>query len=322
MSFDNIINRTDADPLIPVEVSREIIQNIGTNPLLSVARRLPDLSTKQRRMPMFGSSPLAYFVAAGGGLKQTTDLDWTNKYIEAEEIAVIVPVPEDVLDDADYDIWGEARPHIVAAFNKVIFQAVVYGTNIPASWSTNMGGAGLVAIATAAGNVASIADFADLYEAILGETDAGTDGQVMLLEADGYMATAHIADVSMRGKLRNCRDADGNPIFTRSMQDTSRYELDGAPIYFPTDGSVDGASALDIAGQWSELVYAVRQDMTFKLFTEGVVTDATGQVIYNLMQQDMVAMRVVMRLGFALPNPKTGLNENDATRCPFSILTA
>ena len=64
--------------------------------------------------------------------------DRTNKYIEAEEIAVIVPVPEDA-DDADYDIWGEARPHIVAAFNKVTFQAVVYGTNIPVLSTTWVG---------------------------------------------------------------------------------------------------------------------------------------------------------------------------------------
>jgi hypothetical protein len=319
-----MITRSGADALIPVEVSREIIKNVpGTNPLMQLARRLPNLSAAQRRMPMFGSSPYAYFVSAGGGLKQTTEVDWTNKYIDAEEIAVIVPVPQDVIDDADYDIWGEVRPQLEAAFGKTIFAAVAYGTNIPATWTTNLGGAGLVAVATTAGNVASIASFTDLYEAIMGESaDGAADGQLMLLEADGYMATGHIAAIPLRGRLRNVRSTDGVPLFTRAMQDATRYELDGAPIYFPTDGSVDSSQALDIAGQWDQLVYAMRQDITYQIFTEGVVTDAEGKIVYNLMQQDMVALRAVMRIGFALPNPPNAIQTTAASRCAFSLLTA
>ena len=324
MPYDSIITRSGADALIPVEVARDIIQNVpGSNPIMQLARQLPNLSAAQRRMPMFGSSPYAYFVSAGGGLKQTADVDWTNKYIDAEEIAVIVPIPQDVIDDATYDIWGEVKPQLIAAFGRTIYGAVAYGTNIPASWSTNLGGGGLVAIATTAGNVASAAAFTDLYEAILGESGEGeADGQLMLLEADGYMATGHVAAISLRGRLRNVRATDGVPIFTRAAQDATLYELDGAPIYFPTDGSVLAASALDIAGQWDQLVYAMRQDISYQIFTEGVITDAGGGIVYNLMQQDMVALRAVMRLGFALPNPPNAMNTDDDTRCPFSLLTA
>ena len=324
MSFEHITGRTAVDALIPVEVSREIIKSASTmNPLMQLARRLPNLSAAQRRMPMFGSSPIAYIVTGDTGLKQTTEVDWTNKYIDAEEVAVILPIPLAVAADTDYDIIGEAKPEIEKAFGRAIFAAVAYGTNIPATWTTNLGGAGIVNVATTAGNVASIAGFADLYEAIAGESADGVgDGLLMLLEADGFMATGHVAAVSMRGRLRNCRDADGNPIFSRSLQDTTRYELDGAPIYFPTDGSVTAASGLDIAGQWDQLVYAMRQDMTYQVFTEGVITDASGHVVLNLMQQDSAALRCVMRLGFALPNPPNPMNTTDATRCPFCILTA
>jgi hypothetical protein len=53
-----------------------------------------------------------------------------------------------------------------------------------------------------------------------------------------------------------------------------------------------------------------------------VIQDAAGNIIYNLAQQDMVALRAVVRLGFALLNPISRMNPNPVTRYPFSILTA
>jgi HK97 family phage major capsid protein len=329
MPFNNVIDRTDAGALIPQEVSNEILQSVTeTNPLLSLARRLPNMASNQRRMPVLNALATAYFVSGDTGLKQTTEMNWANRFIDAEELAVIVPIPEAVLDDANYDIWGEVKPELVTALNVAIFQAVVYGTNIPASWTVNLNGqAGIVAGATAAGHVASIAAFVaaggDLYDAIMSESAAGlSNGLLMFLEADGYMANGHIADLSLRGRLRGLRDSNGQPIFTRSIQDTSRYELDGESIFFPRDGSVVGANALDIAGDWTQLVYAMRQDITYKILDQAVIQDAAGNIIYNLAQQDMVALRAVVRLGFALPNPINRVNQNAATRYPFSILTA
>ena len=324
MAYTDLINSTDADPLIPQETSREIITNLEDNFwLLDMARRLPPLSTSQLRMPVLSALATAYFVTGDTGLKQTTDVAWENKYVDAEEIAAIVPIPTSVLDDAEYDIWAEVRPQLEAAFSKTIAAAVLYGTNIPATWTTNLGAAGLVAVATAASQNPSIAAFADEYEAILGESAAGAaDGQLMLIEADGFMATGHVGHVSMRGRLRNARDADGHPIFTGMPQDPTRYALDGSPIAFPLDGSIDSSEALLISGDWTKLVYAIRQDMTFSLSTEGVITDAGGNIVYNLFQQDMVALRAVMRLGFALPNPINQMEETEGSRCPFAILTA
>jgi hypothetical protein len=66
----------------------------------------------------------------------------------------------------------------------------------------------------------------------------------------------------------------------------------------------------------------MRQDMTYMISRESVITDAAGKVVVNLFQQDMVALRAVMRLGFALPNPINAMNETAATRYPFAVLTA
>jgi len=51
-----------------------------------------------------------------------------------------------------------------------------------------------------------------------------------------------------------------------------------------------------------------------------VIDDGAGNILFNLAQQDMVALRVVMRLGWALPNPVNRVNPNAATRYPFAIL--
>jgi HK97 family phage major capsid protein len=227
-----------------------------------------------------------------------------------------------VFDDASFDIWAEVKPSLVEAFNKAICAAVLYGTNIPASWTTNLGAAGIVAGATAASQTISAAAYTDLYEAILGEDQAGTDGLFMLVEADGYGVTGNIAHMSMKGKLRNTRDALGDPIFKANMQSLSQYDLDGTPIFFPTDGSITAASSLLISGQWDQLVYAMRQDLTYKVLDQAVIQDGAGNIVYNLAQQDMVALRAVMRLGFALPNPINRMNETTATRFPFAVLTA
>ena len=321
MAYSSVISRTDAAALIPQEVSNEIVAAVPqASAVMGLARQLSGMSTSQRRMPVMSALATAYFVTGDTGLKQTSEVSWENKYIDAEELAVIVPIPEAVLDDADFDIWGEVRPSLVEAFGIAIDAAVLYGTNIPASWTTNLGAAGLIAGIAAASQNVSLAAYTDMYEAILGETAAGTTGLFGLVEEDGFMVTGSIAHLTMKRKLRNVRDANGGLIFSTNMQQAGQYLLDGAPILFPTNGAISETYLL-ISGQWNQLVYAMRQDITYKILTEAVIQDAAGNIIYNLAQQDMIALRAVMRLGFALPNPINRVQTTEASRFPFAYMT-
>lgn len=324
MPYNSIVDRTDVGALIPEEVSRQIIQNVPErSAIMQLGRRLPNMSRKQHRLPVLSALPTAYFVDGDSGMKQTTEMAWANKYIYAEELACIVPIPEAVLDDADYPIWEEVRPRTEEAIGVAFDAAVIHGTNAPANWPDD-----LATAAAAAGNSVDlstqIAAGEDLYDVELGE-----NGVISKIEADGFMATGHVAAMSMRGKLRGVREKvyDGSstanlglPIFTRSMQDSTRYELDGAPIYFPKNGAINAASVLQVSGDWDQLVYSIRQDITFKILTEAVIQDGAGNIIYNLAQQDMVALRVVIRLGWQVPNPINRLQETEASRYPFAIL--
>lgn len=319
-----MITRDDIASLIPEETSSEIFKSVVENSaILSLGRKLQNMARGSRRMSVMSALPFAYFVDGTPGdapsdntvgMKQTTTAEWANKYIYAEEIAVIAPIAISSLEDSEYDIFGELKPYIAEAFGAVIDAAVIHGTNAPASWPTN-----IVAAATAAGNVVDESTHAgDLYDEIMGST-----GVISLLEQDGYFPTGAIGAVSMRGKLRGLRDDSGagQPIFRTGMQGSTGYTLDGFPMKFPLNGALNATVLSLIVGDWTKLVYSIRTDMTYKVLDQAVIQDPTTQaIIYNLAQQDMVALRCYMRLGWQVPNPVNRIQPTEANRYPFSIL--
>lgn len=309
----NIIDRTGAESLIPVQESNEIIQGIITqSAVLQRGRKLPNMTSKQYKMPVLDMLPIAYFVNGDSGQKKTTKMAWDKKFIIAEEIAVIVPIPEAVLDDSEYDIWAETKPRIIEAFGKKIDGAILFGDDKPASWRADV-----VTTANTAKSVVTLGAGDNLYDKIMGE-----EGSIALIENSGYFVNGHMADISMRAKLRGLKNANGDPLFKSDMQSGTTYSLDGSPMNFPNNGSFDKSKALMISGDFSQLVYSIRQDITFKLFTEGVVQNTNGSIAYNLMQNDMVALRAVMRLGWEIPNPINSIQKDKTKRCPFAVLKA
>lgn len=309
----SLIDRTGAESLIPVQEANEIIQGtITQSAVLSRGRKLANMTSKQYKVPVLDMLPIAYFVNGDTGQKKTSKMAWDKKFIVAEEIAVIVPIPEAVLNDSEYDIWAEVKPRITEAFGKVIDGAILFDAEKPSTWRD-----GLVATATKAGTVVTLNTQDDLFDKIMAE-----DGVIAKVEDCGYFVNGHMADISMRAKLRGLKDNNGQPLFKSDMQGSTSYALDGSPINFPNNGAFDKSKALMISGDFSQLVYSIRQDITFKLFTEGVVQNTDGSIAYNLMQNDMVALRAVMRLGWEIPNPINALKTDKAKRCPFAIMKA
>ncbi len=319
------IPRSGAEALMPEEFQREIIEHTPEmSAVMGLANRAPNMSRQQRRIPVLSVLPMAYFVSPGPtartdqsdiNFKRTTRMLWENKYLDAEELAVIVAIPENVLDDADYDIWAQVRPKLLEAFGVAFDQAVFYGINAPAIWPDN-----IVTAAMAADNFVPIGSTGDLYDDIMSE-----NGIIAKVEEDGFMVNGHVSAMTMRGRLRGLRDADGNPIFKalakEGVQGATRYELDGEPMVFPRNGSVDPARSLLISGDWSQLVYAMRKDVTWKILTEAVIQDPiTGDILYNLPQMDMVAIRAVMRIAWQVPNPINRLQPDEDERYPFAVL--
>lgn len=311
---DTSITRSNAEALIPVQESHEIIQGVvEQSTVLQRGRRLANMTAAQYKMPVLDLLPVAYFVNGEGGSakKKLTTMAWDKKVIYAEEIAVIVPISEAVLDDADYDIWGEVRPRLIEAFGQKIDGAILFGQDKPQTWRDDV-----VTTATDAGAIVTLGS--DLYDSILGE-----GGVIAKVEESSYFVNGHMADITMRAKLRGLKDTTGQPVFKSDMQTGTTYTLDGSPMSFPRNGAFDRSKALMISGDFSQLAYSIRQDITFKIFDQGVIQDpATGDILYNLMQNDMVALRAVMRLGWEIPNPINAMVPDKIKRCPFAILTS
>ena len=307
-----MIQRTDLGGLIPEPVSREIMQGaVENSAVLRIGRRLPNMTAKTQSINVLDMLPMAYWVDGDTGYKETASMAWGKKKLYAEELAVIIPIPEAVLDDSNYDIWGEVRPRLVEAMGKRIDEAILFGIGKPSTWRKSV-----LDTAKDAGAIVTQqtgAD-ADLYQELV-----GVDGLIAKVEENGYFVSNILSAISMRAQLRGLVDKNGQPIFSSAMQQSANYALDGTPLDFPMNGAWDPTEALMIAGDFKELVFSIRQDVTFKLLTEATIVDPSSkQVVYSLAQQDMVALRAVMRLGWEIPNPVSAYPETLGIYSPFA----
>ena len=122
------IERDNLAGLIPEPVSREIFQGVvESSSVLKVGRRLPNMTSQTQSINVLDMLPIAYWVNGDMGFKQTAAQAWEKKTLHAGELAVIVPIPEAVLADSNYDIWGEVKPRIVEAMGRRIDEAILFG---------------------------------------------------------------------------------------------------------------------------------------------------------------------------------------------------
>ena len=307
----NIINRENAEALIREQIVDAIAQDVPkSSSFMAMAKKLPNMTSKQTRIRVLDFLPTAYWVNGDTGMKQTSKQAWDNVWLTAAELAVIVPITEAVLDDSEFDIMGEVTPRVIEAIGQRVDSAIIFGENRPAEWQND-----IITLARQAGNNVSLGSNPNYYDKILCE-----DGVFAKVEDDGYSVSGVIASTNMKAKLRGIKDSTGQPIFVKSMQDATSYALDGTPMQFPVNGAFNKSIAQLVAGDFSQAVYSIRQDITTKILTEGVIQDPINkEIVYNLAQQDMIALRVVFRIGWALPNPATRMDE-DRVGCPFAYL--
>ena len=322
MTYNAIIDRTEAGPLIPEDAAHEIITaTVEKSFALSTFDRVP-MSRKQRRLPILDRKPIAYFVNGDTGLKQTSDAKWDNLFLNAEELAVLVPIPDMLFDDTDYDLWSLLKPQITEAMGAKIDDAILFGTGKPTLWPD-----GILVAATAAGNVATGAVASATHD-VFDDLNAA----LMLLENDGYEPDAWLLRQTMRGVMRNARDGNRGFLYPNAGPSNSGaqsgkwagevWNIPAKVSKMGLSGFASGAAnALAFAFDTSMFKLAVRDDINMRVFDQGVISDASGVVLLNLMQADSKVLRVTFRLAWVAANPVTLQQPSRAASYPAAVLT-
>ena len=322
MPYNSISTRATpgTGPLIPEDVQRSIVQSIEEKS--AALRLMPHVRMKraQQRIPVMSQLPVAYWITGANldardiGMKQTTNLLWDNVYLNAEEIAVIVPISKNLLSDMDYDFWSQVKPKVTEAFGVALDEAIFFGVNAPTTFPPS-----IVSGANSAGNLViagtSTVDYLD-----------DINSAMATVEADGFDVTGFWARRQVKAKLRGLRDTTKGLLYypdTAPTESPNTGTLYGEPIVFSNaglSGFATGATGYSmIGGQWDQSMLAIREDIDMEMFDTGVITDngAPPVIIYNLLQQDMVALRVTARFAWAIPNPVNRQQPTKASRYPF-----
>lgn len=284
------ISRSEVATLIEDAYSQTLLASAAANSVALSAFPKVNMGTKTVNMPVLATLPEAGWVSesatAPEGVKPTSEVTWANKTLVAEELAVIIPVHENVIDDATVAILDEVATLGGSAIGKKLDQAVIFGTQKPASWTS----AALLPAATAASqvvaNVDGTANESDLWGA--------TNKVAQKIAEAGYDPDTFISGLGLRYRLANLRNADGDRAFVNES-------FGGFNTYFSRNGAWDGASAEAILVDSSRVRIGVRQDITVKFLDQATV----GGI--NLAERDMVALRIKARFAYVLGNGTTSL---------------
>lgn len=293
------ITRAEVASLIGEEYGPYVLRSATAGSTALSLYPTVNMGTKVNHLPVLATLPTAGWVGdtTNADVKPTSKATWENRTLVAEEIAVIVPIHENTLDDATEDILQEIAAVGGQAIGKALDEAVFFGTNKPTTWQSP----DLLAAATAAGQVVQVSATPgpdDLYGAFI---QAGRD-----LAATGFSVNSLAGTDSIRFDLANLRGSDGHLVL-------SGDGLTGfGQTAYNANGAWDPAEAVGIVADRNRIRIGIRQDVTVKLLTEATITG-----LGNLAELDMVALRFKARYAYVLG---TGATSRGANQTPVSAV--
>lgn len=328
------VTRSDVHSIVlPDEVSETLLrgsveasyvaQQVDTRPMTANRFQLTEAEVGDANV---------FWVGEGG--RKTTDAPamtgktWT---VDAAEVAVIIPIDENVYEDATVDLFELYQDKIETAFARKLDKAMLFGgADWPADWNAPTGpadGSIFEVVKTAGGIFEEDADptDAELLDLITGTGATTPDGALQFVEDHGYDPNAGLTAVKFRARLRNLKDADGRYIYGDAVSAGVPASVFGLPMSFvPTRGGrIDPAKAYMFVGSWDQAVLGTRQGIRYKVFDQGVITDGAGNVTYSLMENDMIALRMTARVGFKVIADDTADGETvgASSEVPFATVS-
>lgn len=295
------ISRSEVASLISESYANDLLASAVASSTVLSAFPTISMGSKTTHMPVLATLPEASWVGESAtdasGVKPTSEVTWADRTLVAEEIAVIIPVHENVVDDATVAILEEIALAGGTAIGKRLDQAVLFGIQKPASWTSPA----LLQAAVAAGqvtqNVSGNANAADLWGA--------TNQAAQAVAEAGFIPDTFLGPLGMRYRLANLRNADGNLAFQGDS-------FAGFNTHFNRNGAWDQMSAEGFVVDSSRVKIGVRQDITVKFLDQATV----GGI--NLAERDMVALRIKARFAYVLGEGATSLGSG---KTPVAAIT-
>lgn len=270
--------------------------------VLGKGTRLPNMTGKDMEMDILSNLPIAYWAGADTAKRNITSLALKGKRIHAEELNVIIPISKNSIADSNVDLEKIIKERSAEAIAKKLDMAIITGAGKPAGFRE-----GLIPSCVNYGAKVSIDPTAKVpfYDAI--------DKALAKVETSDYEGNAIVSNYAAKSLFRNMTDTTGQPLAQTEIGSLSRE--------FVANGAWDGTKAVALVGDLKQIYYAIRQEVTVDVLTEGTIenpNDPTEK--YNLGQQRMIAIMLTMRMGWEIPNPVSAYNEGNANAFPFAII--
>ncbi|MGB6116472.1 MAG: phage major capsid protein [Comamonas sp.] len=288
------ISRTDVATGIQEEYANTLLNAAVQGSTVLQAFPTTSMGTKLTHLPVLATLPEAGWVSESAtqpaGVKPQSKVTWADRTLVAEELAVIIPVHEDVLADCSVGALDQIAQLGGQAIGKKLDQAVIFGTDKPASWVSDA----LLPAAVAAGqtveNVTGDANTSDLVGA--------TNQVAEKIALAGWQPDTLVSSLAIRYQVANLRDSLGQLVF----RDES---FNGFNTLFNRNGAWDPESAAAVIVDSTRVRIGIRQDITVKFLDQATLS--TG---LNLAERDMVALRLKARFAYVLGTAATPMGNN------------
>lgn len=272
---------------VPTPIAAEIIADVVRGSSVMRLSTVQPMESETKKFPVMVSGPGAYWVGETERI-QTSVAQWIFPELVAKKIGVIIPVSKEKLEDTTIDVFSTVKPYIAEAFYKAIDAACLFGTNSP--FAKN-----IVGVATAGKYTVT--------EGTNEQLDLDISDVMAKVEDNGLDVDGFVAGYDMKNSLRKLRDANGNQLY---VQDVDQNTLYAQPIEFCRNGAWDAKKARAIAGNWKYSIIGIRDQIQYETLREATLTTITMEDSkpLSLAENDMVAIKATMRLGF-LPVKET-----------------
>lgn len=272
------INRTTTNIALPQEVAREIwAATVEGSAIMSLARQIQLPGTGVSIQTITGEPEAAW--VAETAAKPVANHTFGKKTITPYKLAVIEPFSTEFVRDKAA-LYAECVRRLPAALAKK-FDQTVTGTSAPGSNFDVLGGATKQGIKT--------------------NTYAGFLAAEAAISAAGGMMNGIALAPQGKSIVLGALDGQGRPLFTAGVESNTFGNILGAKTEVAKSMYKAGnPNIVGIAGDWDDAVYGIVEGVKMSVSDQATLTTTDGTI--NLWQNNMVAVRYEIEVGFAVKN--------------------